>query len=284
MIRDLDTGLLRTFVTVADRTGMTAAAAVLNLTQGAVSQQVRRLEDQLGHSLFERDRRGLSLTPAGERLLGKARHLLSLNDAILAEMGAGGVGGPVRLGLPYDLVGTRITPILKLFAQACPQVELSLTCSSSPRLIAALGRGELDLAVIEEPAGMVSGECLAVERLVWVGARAGLARTRRPLPVSMVAESCAFRPAVLAALRDHGIDWRTVFESGNLEATTATVRADLAVTTWLESTIPADLDILGVEAGLPPLPNFAISLLMPDRSEPATAELARQLRQGLAGF
>ena len=60
MARNLDVSLVRTFVAVAERASMTAAANALHLTQGAVSQQVKRLEDALGRSLFERDRRGLS--------------------------------------------------------------------------------------------------------------------------------------------------------------------------------------------------------------------------------
>ena len=56
MLRNLDTALVRTFVTVADKASMTAAANALHLTQGAVSQQIKRLEEALGCSLFERDR------------------------------------------------------------------------------------------------------------------------------------------------------------------------------------------------------------------------------------
>src|SRR4051812_15647533 len=244
MTRDLDTTLVRTFVTTADKASMTAAANVLHLTQGAVSQQIKRLEDMLGHVLFERDRRGLKLTRAGERLLDKGKRLLRLNDEILAEIKGRTVAGQVRIGVPYDLVGTLLAPVLKAYAEAYPQVEISLVCASSPELAAALAAGAIELAVIEERVGPSAGECLAVDRLVWVGAKSGVAHAKRPLPVSMVAETCAFRPAVLEALDQHGLEWRTVFENGSIDATTATVRSDLAVTTWLASTVPADLDIL----------------------------------------
>jgi len=137
MIRNLDTALIRTFVTVAEKASMTAAANALNLTQGAVSQQVKRLEDVLGCNLFERDRRGLRLTRSGERLLGKGKRLLSLNDEIWAEMAGGAVAGKVRLGVPYDLVGTLLAPVLKAYAEAYPQVEISLLCAASPELAAA---------------------------------------------------------------------------------------------------------------------------------------------------
>ena len=283
MIRNLDTALMRTFVTVADKASMTAAANALHLTQGAVSQQVKRLEEVLGCSLFERDRRGLRLTRSGERLFDKAKRLLSLNDEIWAEMAGSAVAGQVRLGVPYDLVGTLLAPVLKAYAETYPQVEISLVCASSPELASALAAGTIDLAVIEERVGPTSGECLVIDRLVWVGARGGVARAKRPLPVSIVADTCAFRPVVLSALNEHGLEWRTVFENGNIDATTATVRSDLAVTTWLASTVPADLDILPFDVGLPPLPNFSINLHLPRHGVgPAVQEFARHIRDGLA--
>lgn len=283
MIRNLDTALIRTFVTVADKASMTAAANALHLTQGAVSQQVKRLEEALGCSLFERDRRGLRLTRPGERLFGKAKRLLGLNDEIWTEMAGTDVAGQVRLGVPYDLVGTLLAPVMKAYAEAYPRVEISLLCAASPDLTAALAAGTIDLAVIEERVGPSAGECLVIDRLVWVGAKGGVARAKRPLPVSIVADTCAFRPVVLSALNEHGLEWRTVFENGNIDATTATVRSDLAVTTWLASTVPADLDILPSDSGLPPLPNFSINLHLPKYgAAPAAQEFARYIRDGLA--
>lgn len=279
MARNLDLALLRAFVAVADRASMTAAANALHLTQGAISQQIKRLEDLFGAALFERSRRGLRMTASGEHLLGQARRLLGLHDELWADMTEMAVEGTVRLGVPYDLVGPCFAPILKAYADACPQVEISLSCAPSPDLSGALARGEIDLAVIEEPLGPSKAECLGIERLVWVGARAGSAHLRHPLPVSMVADTCAFRPAVLAALHGHGRAWRSVFENGGMEATTATVRADLAVTALLASTVPSGFDVLPAGAGLPALPPLAINLHLPREVRAATAELARHIRQ-----
>jgi hypothetical protein len=118
---------------------------------------------------------------------------------------------------------------------------------------------------------------------VWVGAKGGTAHLKTPLPVSLVAETCAFRPAVVDALSERNLAWRTLFESGSIDATRATVHADLAVTAWLASTVPEDLDILPPAAGLPELPSFAINLHMRNGHPPlATAELARHVRHGLA--
>lgn len=282
MPRNLDVALIRTFVATADHGNMTVAANRLHMTQSAVSQQIKRLEEMFGSALFEREKRGLRLTEAGERLLGSARRLLILNDDIWIDMTERTVEGGVRLGVPYDLIGSALAPVLKSYAERHPQVEITLICGSSPELMQALEHGAIDLGVIEEQLGHSKGECLAVDRLVWVGARAGNAHRKDPLPISMVADTCAFRPSVFAALRDDGRRWRTVFENGNIEATTATVRTDLAVTAWLASTVPDDLDILGPADGLPDLPVFSINLHFP-KSEitPAAGELARHIRERL---
>lgn len=283
MARNLDTALLRTFVAVADHTSMTAAGNALHLTQSAVSQQIARLEDLSG-ALFIRERRTLRLTPTGERFLGKARRLVALNDALWADMAEGPIGGPVRLGAPYDLVGTWLTPILKAFAEAHPRVEIELVCLASPELLTAIANGMIDLALVEEPVGDSSGERLAIDRLVWVGAKGGVAHLKTPLPVSMVAETCAFRPVVLQALGKCDLDWRTMFESGSIDATRATVRADLAVTAWLASTVPTDLDVLPFGENLPELPSFAINLYRAKGQLPrAVGELTQQIRHSVSG-
>ncbi|WP_090121032.1 LysR family transcriptional regulator [Kosakonia arachidis] len=278
MSRNLDITLLRTFVAVADHGSMTAGGNALHLTQSAVSQQVARLEAFSG-VLFFRGKRTLRLTPGGERLLGKARRLITLNDELWAEMTEGPLDGVIRLGVPYDLVGTWLPPVLKNFAAAHSQVDLRLVCMSSPELLAAIAAGTLDLALVEEPPGKSGGECLLVDRLVWVGAKGGAAFLKRPLPVSMVAETCAFRAVVLQALRERETTWQTLFESGSIDATQAMVRADLAVSVWLASTIPSDLVILPFDENLPELPLFSVNLYHArgQRSR-AVHELAQQIR------
>src|SRR6201996_9407564 len=88
MARNLDLDLIRTVVAVADSGSMTVAANRLHMTQGAVSQQVKRLEDVLGCLLFVRKTRKLELSPQGEQFLVKARQLLRLNDEIWTDMTA----------------------------------------------------------------------------------------------------------------------------------------------------------------------------------------------------
>ena len=263
MTRNLNVSLLRTFIHVAESGSMTSAAKQLHMSQGAVSQQIKRLEEVFGTVILERGRQGGRLTAQGERLLGKVRKLVDLNDEIWADIRTPEVSGQVRLGVPYDLIGIHLPQALQAYACSYPTVDISLISGSSSELADALSNGKLDLALIEEPLGAVLGECLAVDRLVWVGRRAGRTYAKRPLPICLVSETCIFRPAIFVALKSAGIEWRIVFDNASIEATSATVRADLAVTAWLASTVPADLEILGTESGLPGLPDFAISLYLP---------------------
>jgi DNA-binding transcriptional LysR family regulator len=281
MPRNIDTSLVRAFVTVADTGSMTVAANALHLTQAAVSQQIKRLEESFDCALFERDRRGIKLTNEGERLFGKAKRLLGVNDEIWAEMTTPSFKGQVRLGVPYDLVGSYLPPILKSFASTYPQVEISLVCLTSPQLVETLAAGEIDVAIVEEALGTSKGECLATDRLLWVGAKGGDAFRKRPLPISFGCDTCAFRPVIFEALRTSGLAWRTVSEIGNAEAISATVHTDLAVTALLATTIPPGLDILSPEAGLPPLPNFGINLHLPRTgATPVGQALANAIRDG----
>jgi len=279
MTRNVDTALLRTFVSVADTGGMTAAAAILNLTQAAVSQQVKRLEETFGSPLFARQRRGLNLTPAGERLYGRARRFLALNDEIWAEMTTPLFEGKVRLGIPHDLVNAYLPTFLKGFARSYPNVEVTLSCESTPQLLDKLKEGAIDLTLTTELGCGPEGESLAVERLVWVGAPGGEAQMRRPLPVSIGCGACAFRAPVLDALRAVDIPWRPVSDVTNMAAQCATAQADLAVMVLLAPTVPPSLEILRPESGLPTLPTFSINLYHPRAGCSAiTQELARHIR------
>ena len=283
MPHNIDTSLLRAFVAAAETGGMTSAARLVNLTQAAVSQQVKRLEDTFGRQLFERDRRGLRLTPSGERLLVRARRLLALNDEVWALMTAPDFTGEVRLGVPHDIVGPYMPPVLKSFDQAWPGVRVSLDCRTSVNLLRALERREVDLILTTEHACAPHGETLLPDPLVWVGARDGRAWKRDPLPVSIGGEDCAFRPFAIEALNHAGRDWRPVCEISNMLAECAAVEADLAVVPLLASTVPETLTILGAGDGLPPLPMFQINLYLPQvGASDIAVELARHIRAQFA--
>ena len=279
-LRNIDVALARAFVATAETGGMTAAGRLLNLTQGAVSQQIKRLEDLLQKELFSRDHRQLSLTTEGERLLLHARRLIALNDEIWGLMSAPGFEGTVRLGVPRDIVRPYLPPILRGFNDAWPKVKLELYCKSSPTLRERLASGDIDLALTTETDTPVGAERLMTEDLVWIGCHGGRARSERPVPVAITDGTCTFRAAMLAALEREGRDWRLVGPLGTNDALLATVEADLAVTSLLRSTVPSHLEMLGDDTGLPQMTPFHINLYVrTSQTNEIAQELANHIRE-----
>ncbi len=278
MHRDIDTALLRAFVAVVETGSVTGAAALLNLTQAAVSQQLKRLEELFGTQLFERHHRRLALRPNGERLLAHAHKLIALNDEVWGAMSAPAYEGEVRLGVPHDIVGPYMPPILRRFDQAWPRVRVSLKCTTTAQLLELLRKGDLDLTFYHRAAR---------RRHDALGGRVGLGRRRErgrsgrdPLPVSLGDEKCAFRPAVLKALRAAGRDWRPVCEVSSMEPLLASIEADLAIAPLLRSTIPHYLQPFDRDRRLPRLPKFFINLYLPPaRQSEIALELARHISQ-----
>jgi DNA-binding transcriptional LysR family regulator len=280
--RNIDTSLLRTFVAVAETGSMTTAAKQLHLTQAAVSQQIKRLEELFDRSLFERELRRLSLTSSGGMLLAKAPRLLAMNDEIWATMTAPDFVGEVRLGVPGDIISPYIPPILRSFDKAWPDVRVYIVAGVTVDLQEQLKNGAIDLCLTTEQSPKKGGEKLLREPLVWVGAPNGTAYLRDPLPVALGDQSCIFRNAVLERLAKAGRNWRSVCDTSAMQPLYVSVEADLGVTALLASSVPANLTILGPDCDLPSLPDFHICLYLPRAgSSDIAEELARHIRSAL---
>jgi DNA-binding transcriptional LysR family regulator len=283
MTRDLDLALLRAFTAVVDAGSVTGAARILNRTQAAVSLQIKRLEEALGQTLFERHHKRLVLAPAGEELLGFAQRLVAMNDEVWDRMTTPVFEGEVRLGVPVDLIPAYVPPILRRFNSTWPRVQVSLIAKNSADLLEDMNRGEVDLSLTTDELDDRRGERLKTDKLVWVGAPGGTAHRATPLPVSLGGKNCRFRPIAIDALRKSGRDWRVVLQVANQDAVNATVAAGLCVSLLLEETVPHGLEALNGAAGLPELPKFAINLHLPKAGGNANAEeLARHIRAEFA--
>jgi LysR family transcriptional regulator, cyn operon transcriptional activator len=140
---------LRYFIGVADADGVSRAAARLNISQPALSRQIRDLETELGVSLFERRGGRLVLTAEGGDLLDRGRDLLTGATSFRERAQAlrGGDAGIVRVGVAPLTLESLLPPFLVRFQRRHPGVEVRLIEDSPSRLWTRLERGELDLAV-----------------------------------------------------------------------------------------------------------------------------------------
>ena len=130
----MDTDLLRAFVAVAECEGFSAAGKILCRTQSAVSLQIKRLEDRMGESLFERTSRSVLLTPSGERLLPYARQILKLQDDAQRMMGADNRRELIRLGISEEQASAYLPSLLPRFADSHSPVHIEIYCDISANL------------------------------------------------------------------------------------------------------------------------------------------------------
>lgn len=282
MIRNLDLTALRSFVAIADAGGVTRAAGFLNLTQSAVSMQIKRLEEVLGQNLLNRAARKVGLTPAGEQLLGYARQMLTLNDEVFGRMTQSVHEGEIVLGVPHDIVYPNIPQVLRRFAADYPKMRVRLISSFTRVLKAQFARGECDLILTTEDSVDPQGQTLAELPLVWIGAPGGLAWKGRPLRLAYE-HDCIFRQGVQAALDMAGIRWEIAVESDSTRTVEASVSADLAVHTVLAGSEPPYLERVNHHGTLPELATMKVNLYEADPAQtPAMAALAELIRRAYA--
>lgn len=283
-MQPLDLALLRSFVALIDCGSIQLAAARVGRSQSAISMQIKRLEEDIGRPLFQREGRNLRPNAAAQDLLLYARRLLRLSDEATATLRRTEAAGVVRLGLPEDYAAYLLRPTLARFGQDYPLAELELTFSSSPALLRLLDTGKLDLALITRDPRQPFA-ILRRERFVWAASPEHLAWTRDPLPVALFEADDLARRFAVEALQAADRRFRVVSTTHSLLGLITVAQAGLAVVGLVESSLPAGLQRLGEAEGLPPLPAFDLSLV-PGPGEPSPLAqllhdtLTRDLREG----
>jgi|HubBroStandDraft_2_1064218.scaffolds.fasta_scaffold00009_38 DNA-binding transcriptional LysR family regulator len=157
----LNVGRLRVLKEVAYRGSFSAAADALSYTQSAISQQIATLEAETGMALLERHPRGVSLTAAGQTLVGHAEGILARLEAAESSLEAiaGLRGGRLRVA-SFPTAGATLMPLaIATFRNSYPDVELTLAEGEPEQIVPRLRAGELDLALLFE----FDDETLALE-------------------------------------------------------------------------------------------------------------------------
>jgi len=235
----MDLKQLATFVQVAELGSFTRAASVLRIAQPALSRQVRTLEVELRQPLFDRNGRGVTLTPAGQRLLAHGRGILQQVERARQDLEEqrGAAAGLLAVGLPPS-VGRLVTaPLVGAFGRQFPRATLSLVEGLSSDTLEWLAQGRIDCAVVYNamPAPAFDLQPVLEEPLLLIAARPPGAplRAGRPRPATLA--QVAAQPLVMPA-RPHGIRMRVE---------TALAEAGLKARIALEvGSVPAILDLV----------------------------------------
>ncbi|MFC7672098.1 LysR family transcriptional regulator [Mycolicibacterium sp. GCM10028919] len=249
MSQVLDIAPLRSVAAVADCGGFHRAAAVLHITQSAVSQHVRRVEAVVGGPVVERSGRGVAFTELGHRVLTHARSILAAHDAALADLGAAEervlLVGATEHGADVLLPG-----LTAALGQRLPDWRLRFRLDRNVMLADAIEQGVVDLAVMLDGSGLDPANASGMVALKWISGRNFSVPATEPLPVVMFSEPCTLREPTFAALDRIAVPYRIAAESSDLSGLFAAVRSGLGVA--LLPMIGRLPDGLCLAEGLPP--------------------------------
>ncbi len=291
----MDLRHLKAFLHVADLGGLSRAAARLNLTQPALSRQIRLLEEDLGTRLFRRTGRGAVLTDAGQRFEARVRPLVADLEAAAAEIAepSGELRGEVSLAIPPTLADAATAGMLRDFHRRHPAVAIRLTVALSGVIHDGLLRGRFDMGVLFHPRHSrgLTADDLWTETLDLVGpATMDLARDR-PWPLAEVAGLPLILPGarhglrmiVEAAALDRGVTLNVVMEVESLRMELELARLGVGCTLLPRRAYTEDLAAGRLSAAPiidPPLTRGAALARAADRRRsPAAAALAESVRR-----
>lgn len=280
---NFDIDCLRSFVHIADSMSFSRAAESVCRSQSTVSQQISKLEEQVGRSLLVRRKgRVLELTLDGSKFLQYARRILQLNDEAYASMSEDMLTGFVKLGVPLDFFGRDFTTWLARFKNLHPMVGLEMESNQSETLLKRSERGEFDLAFFKQEAGGKRGTVAISEQLVWVAGGNYVPTVQQSLPLVLFPEGCTYRRLAVSALRAHGCPWHISFVSPSFECLRTAVVEGLGVTVLARALVAPPMRIVSHSVGLPSLPPIELVYAYgrKNRSRVVT-ELARHLIDSL---
>lgn len=273
-----DLELLRSFVSVVDSGGFTRAGERVHKTQSTVSQQIKRLEDDIGRPLLIRAGRAVIPTEDGERLLSYARRMLALAEEARDVMARPAGEGAVRLGIPEDFAAYRLTELLANFTRARPGLRLDVQADQSTNLRRALERGDLDLALLKRAAGEKGGIAVWPERIHWVTSKTHpVDLTCHSVPLIGFPTGCLYRAGAIHAIEAAGRNWHMAYSSSSLAGIQAAVAAGLGLSILSEISIQPGHRILTAKDGFAPIDKTEMALVAAPEASPATLRLADTL-------
>lgn len=276
----LDLELLRSFVSVVEAGGFTRAGERVHRTQSTVSQQIKRLEEDVGQVLLHRDGKDVRPTEAGERLLSYARRLLTLAAEARDVLREPDGEGAIRLGIPEDFAAYRLAKLLGAFSRSHPSLRLDVRADQSKNLARDLERGELDLALYKREAGAKGAIAVWPEEVHWVTSKSHPVDVNAPsIPLIGFPLGCLYRAGAIHALESAGRAWHMSYSSSSLAGIQAAVAAGMGLSILSEMSIQSDHRVLTAKDGFAPINRTEVALMAAPNASSATLRLADRLAE-----
>jgi len=258
LLNNLSLDSLRTLVLTQDLGSFGRAAERLLRSPSAISLQMKRLQEEVGVPLFQKQGRKTLLTEQGEIALRYARRVLELNDEMIDTLRGSSLAGVVRIGFGQDFMSNVLPMVIARFNALYPLVKLEVTVDVGQMLLQAIDSGDLDLALTLGGAQKKTAQLLSELPLHWIASPGFRDRIRQPLPLALFSPPCGCQTPGLEALEKAGRTWRVAMTSPSLTGLWAAVSAGLGLTTRADLGLPPDVQT--IDLGLPPLGNIPITL------------------------
>jgi DNA-binding transcriptional LysR family regulator len=271
-MRRFDLDSLHTFVAVADLGSLSAAAAHLCRSQSAVSEQVRKLEEFCALTLFQRGKKGVNLTPAGDRLILHARSLLQLNELAWLDMQGIVLSGDLKLAITEYFRSTDLAGLLKGLSEQYQRLRLHVFMRKSVVIEHDVTAPEFDLGLsmtIVDGSGVANSETahrripLRREPLKWVASALYKLDVAVPLPLITLPGNCSLQRHAIARLKESNVPYFVAHTASGVSGLQSALSAGLGIACLNASSVPHDVRDIGREAKLPALPLVEFSLLVP---------------------
>lgn len=256
---NLDIQSLRSFIKVGETKSFTRAAEALSLTQPAISQQIKRLEDLLGVALFARENRQVLLTLEGEKLFGYAKDIVVCNDKVGRLFERVEKRQTIIVGMPEHFCERVLPKIISSMAIHFPSIQMVVKVARSGFLLDAVNEGKIDLClVIDELKEMHERPWHTLSVRWFAGDSADMTDKPYDVPLALFKPPCGLRTLAIRSLEESGIKWHCVYESEDLMSLRSAVQAGVGITLLPFVAQVSGLKSLDGISSLPVLPQFAV--------------------------
>ncbi|MDT3251876.1 LysR family transcriptional regulator [Serratia sp. root2] len=275
---------LRALQCVIDTGSMTRAAQQLNLSQSAVSWKIKRLEEQLGRILIDRQGGVLTATSDGEALLMHGRHILQAHDRALAHFSPSSLQGVVRFGATEQMPLAQLAALLTAFTHQHPQVDVQLVIEQSQVLRSALMKGDLDLVLHQQFRDALSAEDVPLEseRIHWCVPPGWHYQPGERVKLVSYGPDCFYRSLAEERLSAAGIDYRVCVECPSIAGMLVAISAGMGIGLLNQQCLDRRVQVDGGFERSMPLPEVVNALrLGAKRHHPLLQRLQQRIVQAL---
>ncbi|EGR2797978.1 LysR family transcriptional regulator [Vibrio navarrensis] len=265
----MDIEALRSFLAFVETGSFTRAAKQISRTQSAFSAQMRKLEEEIGASLFIKEGRYLVLSDAGVRLTTHARNLVTQHDESLSQLQHFQDKRPLRLGCPEDYNQTVLPTLVAKLQQLQPTCSIQIYSLPSVDLRRQLDAGELDCAILTRAPDSEEGYWLTSDQGVWIASPHYQADLHTPLTLALFQTDCKYHAAAIDGLTKRGIAFHLLACCNTASAQRALVEQGLAIGAMGRLSAGNKVQIL---ADMPPLPKVDIVLAVAAKPHPLLSQ------------